>query len=998
MANQFNFQSAGVSARVINLTGPTAIQPVGIPAGVIATAQKGPAFVPVTVPSINDFVVVFGSATDYVKNGVLAASEWLSAQQALTFVRPLGAGDASARLTSGNNKGKVNSAGFVVGDQQPQAVLSGGLGTNLNANAGGPLGRTYFLGAYMSQSVGSTVFTDAGLLAVNPIVRGVIMAASGVILTLSTSNTASAQPGATVPAAYNSTLQGALTGNLNLSGSKQEFVMLLNGHKGQTALYPNIVTASFDINASNYFGTIFNKDASKLEDAGYVLYSFFDIHPAQAVPSGSTVIVASSGASVGGAGFEKIAFLLTGSQTRNSGSSVAPNFENFEDRYRTSSTPWFVSQKFGGSPANLFKIHSLDDGEYPVGKYKVSIENVLPSNNDSSKYGTFDLIVRDFNDNDNNRVILEQWRKLSLNPSDQNFIARVIGDYRTFFNFEAVEGSQKLVTEGEFENRSKYIRVQLSEQLQADEVDATALPMGFRGPQHLMTSGSAPMPAFTDAGALQMVNPFNKLVQLPVPFRQNLKKGVTPNVTTDRTLYWGVQFEYVISTSESNSTTVPNKSMASFGKYYPNFQTEWANVAVRDNSGTPDTAANGIVDADRFAFNMFSLENIRVKYLTTTGLADTGNLDQWTYVRNGSIATDTTNLFKPLAVSDLVDPTVRGVAKFTVYLEGGFDGVRIFDTDSRYMTNKAVVEEMTSTTRGFSSGPTVRSYIKAIDIMKDVNEVDIQLLAIPGIRQRFITDTAVRATESDRFDAMFIMDIEERDTVGNLITSDAQNASVRYTTTDFRGRGLNSSFAAAYFPDAIIKNPFTRNTTRVPPSVAVLGAIANNDAVAYPWNAPAGYARARLTSTQNLALSLSRTNMDDLYSVNINPLVSFPGEGPVVWGQKTTQSSQSALDRISVRRLLIAIRRQIKKVGNRILFEQNKETTLERFAQLVNPILKLVQDTGGLEAYKVEINTSTTTQLDIENKTIRGKIFVVPTRTLEFLSLDFVINNAGVSI
>ena len=117
-----------------------------------------------------------------------------------------------------------------------------------------------------------------------------------------------------------------------------------------------------------------------------------------------------------------------------------------------------------------------------------------------------------------------------------------------------------------------------------------------------------------------------------------------------------------------------------------------------------------------------------------------------------------------------------------------------------------------------------------------------------------------------------------------------------------------------------------------------------------------------------------------------------------MWGQKTCLAKKSVFERVNVRRLLISIRRQVKKVANRILFEQNREATLARFSDLVNPILKRVMDQKGLEAFSVQINTQTTTQADIQNKTIRGKVFLVPTKSLEVLSLDFVLSNLGATI
>lgn len=990
---EINFKSAGVSARTINLTGPTALVPVGVPAGIVGTATKGPAFVPVTIPTTQDFIVVFGRTADGAVNGPLAVSEWLRNQQAATYLRVLGIGTGDPRTTSGQNEGKVTNAGFVVGDQQPQSSLSGALGPNAYAvtSSGGdvgPLGRTYFLGAFHSESNGSTWLSDAGLSGLGvPLVRGMLMAASGVVLTLSNSaGGTNDAPSKTAPAA-GSNIYGFQTGSVNLASGKQEFVMLLNGHRALELSYPNVITASFDPTAPNYFGSVFNKDPLRLEEAGYVLYSHFDLHPAVATVTGSGAIPMLSGGNI-----ERIAFMLTGSQTRNSGSTTAPNFENFEDRFRTARSPWVTSQLFGGAPQNLFKVHALSDGE-AGNAFKISIENVSPSLSQVDLYGTFDLLVRDFNDTDRSRVVLEQWRNLSLNPNAPNYIARVIGDYHTFYNFEAAEGEQKVITEGEYPNNSKYIRVEMSTGVSDQTVDATALPVGFRGNQHLMTSGTAPMGAYSDA-TMDLTNPWYNLVQPPVPMRLNLARGASGNTTGDRLLYWGVQFEKVISVTESNASYVPDDSLASFAKYYPDFHTDWQNVVVRDNENTPDTAANGILDADRFNNNYFSLEKIRVPYNSSTNLPDINDLDSWAYVRGGGI-TDT-GTTRALTVSDLEDPTVRQVCKFNFFVEGGFDGVRVFNENAATLNNTAVVEEMNNGNRGLSSGPSVKAYERALEILNDTSEVDIQLLSLPGIRHRYLTDQAVAVAEN-RFDAMYLMDIEEKDTQNLLMTGgDDQIISVRNTVNYFRDRGLNSSFAAAYFPNVIMRDNLSNVTREVPPSVAVLGAFAKNDAVAFPWFAPAGFVRGALETTQESAVRLNRANMDDLYQVNINPLVAFPGsEGTVVWGQKTLLASESALERVNVRRLMLNLRRQIRKVANRFLFEPNRPATLARFQQLCQPILKRVQDQQGVENYLVKIDTTTTTQVDIENKTIRGKIFIVPVRTLEFLALDFVITNNG---
>ena len=202
--SELSFKSPGVSTREIDLSAPTETLPSGVPAGVIGTSIRGPAFVPITVATFKDFITKFGN-TDGEKFGPLAMYHWLRFARAGTYVRILGIGNGKARTTSGNNRGRVERAGFVVGDAQVQG--NGQIGVNPNANEGSgrgaagnktALGRTYFLGAFHSASngyrdweragiqAGVTGSGDSGSGASAPILRGILMAASGVQLTLAT--------------------------------------------------------------------------------------------------------------------------------------------------------------------------------------------------------------------------------------------------------------------------------------------------------------------------------------------------------------------------------------------------------------------------------------------------------------------------------------------------------------------------------------------------------------------------------------------------------------------------------------------------------------------------------------------------------------------------------------------------------------------------------------------------------------------------------------------
>lgn len=979
--------SAGVKAREIDLTGPVTRTPTGVPAGVIGTSLKGPAFLPVTVGNMGDFFAKFGR-TDGKKFGPLAANEWLRNAGALTYLRVLGVGDGLAR----EEDGSVNRAGFVVGDNLPTSDLGSvdGFKSNVFANAGGTPGRTYFLGTFMSESVGSTYLSSAGLQTSTdsvPVVRGVVMAASGVLLKV-------ASPTHVAPANTVTGEDGSLgvvgknLGYVNLSDGRQEFALFLNGHKGTDLRYPNMLTASFDMTAPNYFANVFNSDPLKLDEAGHCLYSYWDVSSAIANCTGSGVVNESE--VVGDS--EPVCFLLTGSADRANSEATKPNYEGFEDRFSHAKSPWVVSQKFAGRPANLFRLHALDAGASVSDLYKISIENITPAlENDVNQYGAFDLVIRDWSDRDAEMLPLEQFRGLSLDPSSDKYISKVIGDAHVFFDFDRPDAEQKIVMDGNYAANSNLVRVEVSDEVDGAFIDPKALPMGFRGIDHLVTSGTDPLAHDDGDGLLVAASSLEDLVTLPLPMRLTVKENVEPKASVNSRLYWGVQFEHITDVAKPNASKKKNLSLKSYTKYFPSYDTSGATFSTGSNPGQPDSEALGVLDSDRFCNNLFSLEKVMVK-ADANGVADTTKWVEAVYARDGVVPSG----MKALEVTDLSVNENRRFGKFTFIMQGGFDGLNVFDVDSLEMNNAAVISDITyEDTRGGENGPTARVYLKALDIMKNVVNVDLQLLAIPGIREEVITNSASEAVR-DRFDALYLMDISEKDNLDAEVTSDSQNPSVTLTARRFKNRTIDNSFAAAYYPDVIVRDPSTGTNVVVPPSVAVLGALALNDRVAHPWFAPAGLARGALDSVIDVKVKLNQTNLDTLYDVNINPLVSpRAGDRVTVWGQKTLQAGNTALNRVNVRRLLIEIRRQVRDIAQTILFEPNRAATLARFSAAVTPRLARIQSLSGLERFKVVIDSSTTSQQDVENNTIRGKIFVQPTKSVEFVSLDFVVSNTA---
>jgi len=978
------FKSPGVYSQEIDLsfTGPK--EPFGTPAGVVGTAERGPAFVPVTLASFKDFVDTFGKV-DGKSFGAYAIQEWLRNAQSAVFVRVLGAGDGKQRESSASdstsNNGRVNNAGFVVGGG---TVIETNLNNQLNRNrdlasdavaAGADgRGRVYFLGALHSESAGSTYFSDAskqdGVNAV-PVVRGVLFAASGTLLALSASSSGSLAAGGTTEPDYS-----AITGTVNLADST--FVLHVSGQVSTATDYPRWVTASFNTSRADYFGKVFNKNALGLKDHGYMLYESFDISNVLATVTGTNVV------EVSGSGVKEqsdIAFIMSGATAHNAGTANVPNYENYEDRFTTPTSPYVISQKFGGAEQDLFYVESTSDGVYANDKYKISIANIKRSTTDEADFGSFTLLVRDFNDTDDSPLVLEQFANLNLDRLSDNYIARRVGDKKVKFDFDQLEGSQKLLVEGEYDNVSRLIRVVPSALLKDGGINESALPMGFRGIKHLVTSGSSTLqgnllavtPVESNSGNITEL--LSGAFQPPIPMRKSIAVGTGAKQEPNRKLYWGVQFNRPVNVSDINKGN-KLENIAAYTRYFGNESL----IGLQ----SPLTAS------DTFCNNKFSLENIQVVTSSGGGPADHNRLTEWAYKRDGSaITTAGTRSFDPS--KDLNKNT--NVAKFTFILQGGFDGANIFNTEFNEFQEGAAVKEADISALQVK-GATIGTYRRAIDIMSNPDDVDISLLVVPGQTEPLVTDYAIEKTE-ERFDAMYIMDPRLLDSNKNTVTGSSQNVSVAETANDHATRGLNTNFAASYFPGTTIFDSVNNRLVDVPSSVSVLGAFGFNDKVAQPWFAAAGFNRGALGNVVGTRVSLNLNDRDTLQNVNLNPIATFVGKGAVIFGQKTLQQRQSALDRVNVRRLLIELRRAVRNVSNLILFEPNRAATLQRFTSLINPILERIKSQAGVERFKVVVDETTTSAADVENNVIRGKIFVQPTKTVEVIALDFIVTNQG---
>ena len=269
--------------------------------------------------------------------------------------------------------------------------------------------------------------------------------------------------------------------------------------------------------------------------------------------------------------------------------------------------------------------------------------------------------------------------------------------------------------------------------------------------------------------------------------------------------------------------------------------------------------------------------------------------------------------------------------------------------------------------------------------MANQDEYDMNLLFLPGVIDNFsnhqaIVTKAVNMIE-DRADAFLVIDPSGYGEAPSAATS--------------RADARNSSYASMYYPWLKIGSPSLGESIWVPPSVGVSGVYSFNDKISHPWFAPAGLNRGVIDAASTTERQITRSQRDTLYNSNVNPIPQFPGQGVVVWGQKTLQKKSSALDRVNVRRLLIKLRKFIASTSRFLVFEQNNTKTRNRFLNIVNPYMEQVQSNSGLTAFRIVMDESNNTADVVDRNILYGQIFVQPTRTAEFIVLDFTVQPSG---
>jgi hypothetical protein len=581
-------------------------------------------------------------------------------------------------------------------------------------------------------------------------------------------------------------------------------------------------------------------------------------------------------------------------------STMVYNLEanNYLTQWKTAASPTVVSEVRGGQVSDLFDVITISDGDSSNSQVKITVQNI------NLETGEFDLIVRDFNDTDENQVILEKFTRCSMNPDMPGYVARKIG-----------------TSDGEYELRSKYIMLAMTDNHPTD-----AFPAGFKGFTSATLSGSTTLGSvnykvkYFDAGDV---------------------------------IYSGATF--------SGTTSSGDK--------------------VKKVSLGLSTQEGYQHDADLFKYK---------------GTGASGETNGFHLSTNASSITSTTYQCTPYDLEgqtggDANKLTNINYRKFTFAVGGGFDGWDIYRQTrtygdqfifgkTTYITGNTDNGGVFSTSAGNSD---YYAYYDGIQTFANPEAVDINVFATPGINfydHSSLTSQAIDMVENDRADSLYII------SAPNVDSSDT-------VTSYLDDLAIDSNYSATYWPWIQVRDTDNATQLYIPPTGEVLKNIALTDNVSYPWFAVAGYSRG-LVNAIKAKKKLTLDERDTLYKNRINPIATFSDTGTIIWGNKTLQVRESALDRINVRRLLLRARKLISAVAVRLLFEQNDEQVRQEFLRLVNPILESIKKERGLYEFKVTVSSDPE---DIDANTLRGKIYVKPTRSLEFIDLEFVITPTGAS-
>ena len=628
----------------------------------------------------------------------------------------------------------------------------------------------------------------------------------------------------------------------------------------------------------------------------------------------------------------------------------------YMNEWRTPETPWVVSELQGTDVFKLFKFVSISDGTSANREYKVSIANL------SFERGEFDILVRDFYDTDSSPQILEKFTRCSLDPTKVSFVGRKVG-----------------TSTGEFELKSKYIMLFLGEGV-LDGTFVGSIPCGFEGYR------------FRQYGTCSQ-NPY-------VPYKT---KYYNPGDT--------------VYDPPMGSGTVNNKVLSGGDKLSKNYlgvATSLMDFDFFDYKGLQVPTVCTGTDGDLWGV---ITKGFHMDSAASTIVGGSGAYADWSGTTlNGESIFDvgvTTFSTEPTSTTDPYKK-LRS-RKFTLVPHGGFDGWDI------YRKTRSNTDDYRMGLTGFLAGacntpefPTATgsgsfkklsqteantdyfAYLRGIATFSNPEAVDINVFATPGINyvdNLGLVNEAIDMVESDRADSLYITTTPDYNMFVTNTTDPNNMVGAEEAVDGVEDSLIDSNYTATYYPWIQIQDSANNKQLFIPPTSEVMRNIALTDNTSFPWFASAGYTRGLVNATK-ARKKLTLDERDVLYVGRINPIATFSDVGPIIWGNKTLQVKESALDRINVRRLLLQTRKLISAVSVRLIFEQNDDIVRQQFLDLVNPILDSIRRDRGLTDFRVVLSSDPE---EIDRNEMSGKIYIKPTRALEYIFVEFLVTPTGAS-
>ena len=1008
-AKKFRFVSPGIFLNEVDQSYlpalPTIVGPV-----IIGRAEKGPGMIPVKVGSFSEFVNIFGNpiagngAVDDIWRdgnftaptyGAYAAQAYLRAGVGpVTFVRLMGTEHAQAD--------GAGAAGWATTkDPNPSRESNGGpmgLFVFPSSSTPGPLGSVAGGNSLVTGSLAAIFYCDSGSV---PVLTGT-MVDGGV--------------GEGTGAPIRSDSNGLFT----IRMLNDEVDLPSPSAAPTQPVHEEKITFSLDPDSDNFIRKMFNTNPIKSAQASlteastksYWLGETYERHLTE--NSLNTAAIR----------YGMIAAVCSGSD------------KGQHDRqfgYRDAQSGWFFSQFTSADTSSyaydnmtkLFKFAGINGhGEWLQNNIKISIANVRASSNDNVKYGTFDVLLRRAYDNDQAPEIVEQYSGCTLDPSSFDYIGVKIGT--TFRNWDTNENRYR--TFGDYPNRSKYIRVILEEDVAMGAADPSLLPFGVYGPPRLkgatfhsgtltgvaagwtagtgwmQTSGNIPdgaakwstgvdiagrFAAVGDVGAAKWVHVFGT-ASIKFPAVGIRVTDVQDTSTATKNAFYGLH------TGKSSTSTVHDAG-------YPDYLRTLGEDVQSGWSDTWDISGYGTNMEPQW---VFSLDEISCSCATNfTGTNPTKLIlsASWASGNMGSDAVSW-NALPVSTAGNLANNRYQNILdsrinRFSAPMFGGFDGVNIRERNPfRNSLLAGTTNEISN-----SAYNTVK---RAINTVADAEVVECNAICMPGLTEPTLTKYLIDVCQ-ERADALGIIDIEKgflpRHEVASTVAIASRKGDLPQALTTFKARNLNNSYGCAYYPWVTIRDSVNGTYVKVPPSVVALGTFANTERMADVWFAPAGFQRGGLSQgaaglvVTGVETRLTSQNRDDLYDMNINPIASFPREGIVVFGQKTLQANRSALDRINVRRLMLYVKKGISLISSTTLFQPNVKQTWDGFKSRADSFLADVKIRFGVDDYRVVLDGTTTTPDLIDQNIMYAKIYIKPTRAIEFIAIDFIITKSGAS-